>query len=390
MQTLQLLGGAEGRAAFLRARGRTWRPAGCVAVALADALESFTAESDGAARARPLRGRRRALRVAGRWRSSTRATARRSTGCARSTAPTGRTPRATTSIRLDRVDGRRAARPRRAALGFTARPARADPGDRRVRRLDGGDARVADRTLRVCALYPDLMNIYADRGNMLMLERRCAWRGHRLRADRGGPRRAGRPRRPRPLLPRRRPGPRPAAVRARTSSTPSARRCTRPPRAARSSWAICGGIQLLGDHYELGDERVPGIGLVDLHTVRSADGSRLIGNVAIEVDLPGVDGPRVLAGFENHGGRTYLGAGEAAAGPRAARPRQRRPLGLRGRPPRHRDRHLPPRPAAAQERLVRRLAAGHGAGPSTRGDLAPLDDRLEDAAHASARRAAGV
>ena len=32
-------------------------------------------------------------------------------------------------------------------------------------------------TLRVCALYPDLMNIYADRGNLLMLERRCAWRG---------------------------------------------------------------------------------------------------------------------------------------------------------------------------------------------------------------------
>ena len=33
------------------------------------------------------------------------------------------------------------------------------------------------RTLRVCALYPDLMNIYADRGNLLLLERRCAWRG---------------------------------------------------------------------------------------------------------------------------------------------------------------------------------------------------------------------
>jgi len=34
-----------------------------------------------------------------------------------------------------------------------------------------------EATLRVCALYPDLMNIYADRGNLLMLERRCAWRG---------------------------------------------------------------------------------------------------------------------------------------------------------------------------------------------------------------------
>src|SRR5579875_3879200 len=36
---------------------------------------------------------------------------------------------------------------------------------------------VADRVLRVCALYPDLMNIYADRGNLLLLQRRCTWRG---------------------------------------------------------------------------------------------------------------------------------------------------------------------------------------------------------------------
>ena len=36
---------------------------------------------------------------------------------------------------------------------------------------------MAERTLRVCALYPDLMNIYADRGNLLLLERRCRWRG---------------------------------------------------------------------------------------------------------------------------------------------------------------------------------------------------------------------
>ena len=36
---------------------------------------------------------------------------------------------------------------------------------------------MASRVLRVCALYPDLMNIYADRGNLLLLERRCEWRG---------------------------------------------------------------------------------------------------------------------------------------------------------------------------------------------------------------------
>src|SRR5207245_1307228 len=71
--------------------------------------------------------------------------------------------------------------------------------------------------------------------------------------------------------------------------------------------AVCGGYQLLGHSYQLGDETLPGVGLVDLHTVR-AEGPRLIGNVAIEVEIE-TGQRRVLAGFENHGGRTHLGAG---------------------------------------------------------------------------------
>ena len=63
------------------------------------------------------------------------------------------------------------------AAGFDARA-----GARRSRRRASTSAPrwcccVADRTLRVCALYPDLMNIYADRGNLTVFERRCAWRG---------------------------------------------------------------------------------------------------------------------------------------------------------------------------------------------------------------------
>src|ERR671930_1214433 len=75
--------------------------------------------------------------------------------------------------------------------------------------------------------------------------------------------------------------------------------------------AVCGGYQLLGTSYALGDEELPGVGLVDLRTVREP-GPRLIGNVAIEVELDGE--PAVLAGFENHGGRTYLGAGAQPLG----------------------------------------------------------------------------
>ncbi len=71
---------------------------------------------------------------------------------------------------------------------------------------------------------------------------------------------------------------------------------------------VCGGYQLLGHSYTLGEERIPGVGLLDVRTVRE-DGPRLIGNVAIEVSLDEAPAAsaRVLAGFENHGGRTYLG-----------------------------------------------------------------------------------
>ena len=63
-----------------------------------------------------------------------------------------------------------------------------------------------DGVLRVCALYPDLMNIYADRGNLLMLQRRCEWRGIGFELTAAGLGDADRPGRPRPLLPRRRSG----------------------------------------------------------------------------------------------------------------------------------------------------------------------------------------
>ena len=75
--------------------------------------------------------------------------------------------------------------------------------------------------------------------------------------------------------------------------------------------AVCGGYQLLGHSYQLGEERLPGLGLADLETVREP-GPRLIGNVAIEAELDG--STRTIAGFENHGGRTYLGAGAEPLG----------------------------------------------------------------------------
>jgi CobQ-like glutamine amidotransferase family enzyme len=149
---------------------------------------------------------------------------------------------------------------------------------------------------------------------------------------------------------------------------------------------VCGGYQLLGHSYQLGEETLPGVGLVDLQTVRSSE-PRLIGNVAIEVELdPGER--RVLAGFENHGGRTELGSSATALG-----------RVLRGHGNNGRDGHegvragnvigtylhgpLLPKNAWFADWLIR-TALG------TEGPLSELDDVLEQAAHADARRAAGL
>src|SRR3954463_10339001 len=148
------------------------------------------------------------------------------------------------------------------------------------------------------------MNIYADRGNLLLLERRCAWRGigfELVGAGLGDPVDPG----AHDLFYLGGGQDRDQALCAEDLAT--VKRDALHAAADRGAvvFAVCGGYQLLGHAYELGGERLPGVGLVDLDTVRE-DGPRLIGNVAIEVELDGA--PKVLAGFENHAGRTRLGA----------------------------------------------------------------------------------
>jgi CobQ-like glutamine amidotransferase family enzyme len=240
-------------------------------------------------------------------------------------------------------------------------------------------------TLRVCALYPDLMNIYADRGNLLLLERRCAWRGIAFSLSGVG------------LGERLDPasadlfyigGGQDRDQRLCALDLAQTKREALHDAVARGAavLAVCGGYQLLGRSYVLGDETLPGAELVDLETVRE-DGPRLIGNVAIEVELePGHRS--VLAGFENHGGRTRLGPGAE-------------PLGrvLKGHGNNGRDGfegvragkvigtylHGPllPKNAWFADWLIQ-AALGSDE------PLAPLDDELERAAHADARRAAGL
>jgi CobQ-like glutamine amidotransferase family enzyme len=238
--------------------------------------------------------------------------------------------------------------------------------------------------LRVCALYPELMNIYADRGNLLMLERRCGWRGIGFTVTAAGLGEAIDPDAHDLFYLG---GGQDRDQRLCALDLVETKRDALHAAADRGALVlgVCGGYQLLGHRYALGDEEIPGIGLVDLETVRS-DGPRLIGNLAIEVALDG-DERRVLAGFENHAGRTHLGAGETPLG-RVLRGHGN--TGSSGVEGVRRDGvvgtylHGPllPKNAWFADWLIRRATGVD--------ELEPLDDRLEDAAHAEARRAAGA
>jgi lipid II isoglutaminyl synthase (glutamine-hydrolysing) len=249
---------------------------------------------------------------------------------------------------------------------------------------------VPERLLRVCALYPELMNIYADRGNLIMLVRRCQWRGIGFEVSSAG---LGDPLDPEGADLYYIGGGQDRDQKLCAHDLAERKRDAVHAAAARGAviLAVCGGYQLLGHSYELGAETLPGVGLVDLHTVRS-DEPRLIGNVAIEVEMdpahPSTRGSRrVLAGFENHGGRTFLGkaqplgrvlkghgnnGGDGREGVRAGNT-----IGTYLHGP------LLPKNAWFADWLIE-TALGL---PEP---LAALDDELEDAAHAEARRAAGL
>jgi len=167
--------------------------------------------------------------------------------------------------------------------------------------------------LRVCALYPDLMNIYADRGNLIVLERRCAWRGIGFELSASG---LGEQLDPDAHELYYMGGGQDRDQRLCAADLLANKRSALHAAAARGALVlgVCGGYQLLGHSYTLGQEEIEGVGLLDVRTVREP-GPRLIGNVAIEVSaLPGLAVPAILAGFENHGGRTRLGAGQAPLG----------------------------------------------------------------------------
>ncbi|HMS59948.1 MAG TPA: hypothetical protein PKA49_13995 [Tepidiformaceae bacterium] len=233
-------------------------------------------------------------------------------------------------------------------------------------------------------LYPDVLNIYGDRGNVIALRYRCEARGIRLTVldvsigDPFDPEAAdivlvggGQDREQRriadDLVAR---GP---ALRAAID-------------AGLPALVVCGGFQLFGHRYV--DHQggiIPGISVFDLETRHPGPrADRCIGDVVLETPEGEV------VGFENHGGRTYLAPGQAPFGrvlrgfgnnaedgTEGARTKNAIGTYLHGS-------LLPKNPALTDELIL--LALRRRYGPDV--TLAPLPDDAERAAHATAARTA--
>jgi lipid II isoglutaminyl synthase (glutamine-hydrolysing) len=238
-------------------------------------------------------------------------------------------------------------------------------------------------TIRLGHLYPDYLNIYADRGNIAVLARRAAWRGHDLdvtslgMADRIVPGEhdlyyvGGGQDREQLLVA--------ADLAAKAESLREA------TAEGSALLAVCGGYQLLGRSYRgFHGEDMPGAGLLPLETV--AGDRRMIGDVLLECEIePGER--RTLAGFENHAGRTILDVGAEPLGRVLAGFGNDGESGFEGcRAGRVVGTYLhgpllPRNPWFADWLLEQALAHRAGGDPTR---LAPLPDVLEAQAHAVA------
>jgi len=240
--------------------------------------------------------------------------------------------------------------------------------------------------LRVAHLYPRLMNIYGDRGNIMCLRRRCEARGIGFQltelslGDRfdqksydlvfaGGAQDREQRGVAQDLI-----ATKAEAIRAAVED-------------GVVLLAVCGAYQLFGRYYrESSGEELPGAAVFDLHTEHPGPRvPRCIGNIVIEWDAPA--GRQTIVGFENHGGRTRLGS-------------RVRPLGrvVRGHGNNGEDGSegavyqnafgtyihgslLPKNPVLADHLVGLALSRRYGVI-----ELSPIDDCAEERAHAAALR----
>jgi hypothetical protein len=241
--------------------------------------------------------------------------------------------------------------------------------------------------VRLCHLYPDLMNIYADRGNIAVIAKRLEWRGMQLEITPigigdtleaghhdlyylGG-----------------------GQDRDQNLVAVDLERHRHVLRTAAEAGAaqlyVCGGIQLAGHSYMTVDgTRLRGLGILDLET--TAGDTRLIGDLVIDATLDG--STHRVVGYENHAGRTHLGASAVPLGSVVSGYGNNSQDGTEGAVYNHvigtylHGPLLPKNPWLAD--IVLRWALEHRYGEDT--VLRPLEDTIEDRAHAAAIARSGV
>ncbi len=166
----------------------------------------------------------------------------------------------------------------------------------------------AEKELRICHMYPDLLNLYGDRGNVLSLIRRAELRGIKVKLvpvsigdefDQndfdivflGGGQDAEQ------------------NVIRKDFVEVKGPKVKEAIENGMVFLCICGGYQMLGNYYQEHDgTKIECLGAIDVYTV--GEDVRYIQDTTYEADFlkeDGVEGSGILYGFENHSGRTYLG-----------------------------------------------------------------------------------
>ncbi len=238
--------------------------------------------------------------------------------------------------------------------------------------------------LRLAHLYPKLMNIYGDRGNILCLQRRCRERGIEFEVENlelgdkfrpkdhdlifiGGAQDREQRRVAQDLL----------KIKGKPLGEAAEQDVT--------ILAVCGGYQLMGGFYRTAEgEELAGLGILDMWTAHPGpEAKRFIGNVVVEWQAG------TLVGFENHGGRTHLGERATPLGRVIAGHGNNGADGGEGAVYRNvfgtylHGSLLPKNPRFADHVISIALRRTH---PDF--SLAPLDDLVEETAHAEAVRLA--
>jgi len=244
-------------------------------------------------------------------------------------------------------------------------------------------------SIRICHLYPRLLSVAGDRGNLLAITRRCAWRGIQA-----------------------------SVTEAEVGETPDftefdlillhggqdcemrvaerdlalkAGSLREAVEAGVVVLAVCAGYQLLGKYYAPVDAApITGIGVLD--AVTEGGSTRFMGHIAVACNLNHGD-QRQLVGFENHSGRTYLGSGTYPLGQVIAGSGNNGEDGTEGA--RYREVYatylhgpvLPKNPWLT-DHLVSKALRHRYQDAEVLDSLAPLEDRTEAEAHAAAFRLA--